>query len=95
MAEYGRQKAAAEAGLLDLDRSRGLVLACRLGKILHRDMPLLRDWQEALEQQGRPIAPYKDLGLAPLSLAHAAEALARLALSGLELRCSALAEPGT
>jgi len=94
MAEYGRQKAAAEAGLLDLDRGRGLVLACRLGKILHRDMPLLRDWQEALEQ-GRPIAPYKDLGLAPLSLAHAAEALARLALSGRTGVLSLAGEPGT
>ncbi len=81
LTEYGRQKAAAEAGLLDLDRGRGLVLVCRLGKVLHRDLPLLREWLAALER-GRPIEPFADLRLAPVSLAHAAAALAGLACSG-------------
>jgi len=81
LTEYGRQKAAAEAALLDLDRGRGLVQVCRLGKVLHRGMPLLREWVEALGR-GQAIAPFADLRLAPVSLARAAAALAELALSG-------------
>lgn len=79
--EYARQKAEAEAGLLALDRGRGLVLVVRLGKVLGPDASLLRAWREALAG-GEPIAPYGDLPVAPLSLGFAAAALADLALSG-------------
>jgi putative glycosyltransferase (TIGR04372 family) len=78
--EYARQKAEAEAGLLALDRGRGRVLAVRLGKVLGPDHPLLRSWLTALAA-GKPIAPFQDLPVAPLSVDHAVAALADLALS--------------
>lgn len=70
---YGEQKAAAEEQVLD--NAGAIVL--RLGKVLHADQPLIVGWREALAA-GRPIHPFADMVMAPVSLADAVEAIARL-----------------
>ena len=72
--EYGRQKAAAERALLGLgDRSAVL----RLTKVLSPSLELLQDWRRAL-LEGRPIAPFYDMYLAPVADDFVAQLAARL-----------------
>lgn len=61
---YGRQKAAAEAGILALG-DKGAIL--RLSKVLEPGLELLTGWagQLALE---KPITPFNDLYLAPVTV---------------------------
>lgn len=73
--EYGRQKAEAEARLLAMGAA-----VVRLTKVVRPDMPLLAGWVRAL-RAGVPIRPLRDLVMAPVSLAFAATALARIGLA--------------
>jgi dTDP-4-dehydrorhamnose reductase len=61
---YGRQKAAAEAGVLK--HSNGAVV--RLSKVLSRESELMQGWRTDLAA-GRAITPFHDLRLAPVTLA--------------------------
>ena len=60
--EYGRQKAEAERGILDLG---GAVV--RLTKVMAEVPPLFRSWDAAL-REGRTIAPFEDLFFSPVPL---------------------------
>lgn len=72
--EYGRLKAEAEAGILEL--SGGTVL--RLTKVLHAGAPLFRAWIDALGR-GEQVQAFADLMLAPITLEDAVAALLRSA----------------
>lgn len=64
LTQYGRQKVAAEAGVLALD---GDVAVLRLSKVLAPSLTLLNDWAAAL-RAGAAIAPFSDMFLAPIPL---------------------------
>lgn len=64
LTRYGEQKVAAESGVLALAGEVGVL---RLSKVLAPSLPLLNDWAAAL-RAGRPIAPFTDMYLAPISL---------------------------
>ena len=68
---YGRMKAEAEAAIRGLGE---LATVVRLTKVVHRRMPLFAGWFESLAR-GRPVEPYADLPLAPLTPHFAAAAL--------------------
>ena len=61
---YGRQKAAAEKGILALGEG---VSVLRLTKVFHSEMALFSGWMEALKK-GRPITAFEDMACAPLPL---------------------------
>jgi dTDP-4-dehydrorhamnose reductase len=65
---YGRQKAEAEARILELE---GKTAALRLAKIMGPDMPLLKTWCAELSA-GREITSYEDAFIAPITAAFAA-----------------------
>jgi|TARA_B100000315_G_scaffold32934_1_gene27654 dTDP-4-dehydrorhamnose reductase len=65
---YGRQKAEAEARILELD---GKTAVLRLTKIMGLDMPLLNTWCTDLAA-GREITAYEDAFIAPITAAFAA-----------------------
>ena len=67
---YGRQKAAAEAHVLGL--TGGTVL--RLTKVLTPDLPLLTGWCADLAA-GRPVTPFENFPLAPVTLDFAVETI--------------------
>lgn len=71
--EYGRQKAAAEEGILPL---RGAAVL-RLTKVVHPGMPLFDGWAAEL-RAGRPIEPFGDFHFAPVSADLVTEVLLRL-----------------
>lgn len=71
--EYGRQKTAAEAGILALPGAGVL----RLTKIVHRGMALFDGWVADL-RAGRPIAPFGDFRFAPVEVGLVAETILRL-----------------
>lgn len=73
--EYGRQKAAAEAGILAL-RDQGAVL--RLSKVLEPGLELLAGWCRDLAA-GALITPFHDLYLAPVPVALVAEIIGHIA----------------
>jgi dTDP-4-dehydrorhamnose reductase len=75
---YGRQKAAAEAHVLGL--RGGAVL--RLTKVLTPDVPLLTDWSADLAA-GRPVTPFENFPLAPVTLGFAVDTIVDI-LSGGE-----------
>jgi len=62
--EYGRQKAEAEARLLALGSS---VAVLRLSKVLTPSFSLFSRWADELAQ-GRPVAPFNDMGMAPVPM---------------------------
>lgn len=70
--EYGRQKAEAEAAVR---AAGGSVL--RLCKVVSPDLPLIAEWRRALKE-GRPIAPFSDMYLAPVPLGHVCRLIERL-----------------
>jgi dTDP-4-dehydrorhamnose reductase len=77
VSEYGRQKACAEAAILE-HVSRGAPVAIlRLAKVLTPDMPLLREWTAALAQD-RPVHPFHDMTLAPTPIDLVARAIVAL-----------------
>jgi dTDP-4-dehydrorhamnose reductase len=71
--EYGRQKAAAEAELL----AAGGATVVRLTKVLPPDWPLLVGWADKL-LRGEAVTAFGDLRMAPVPVAFAALALARV-----------------
>ena len=75
--DYGRLKAAAEAGVLHTPG--GAVV--RLTKVLHPAAPLFCGWRDALIGGGR-IQAFSDLRLAPVALDQVVEALILVATSG-------------
>lgn len=81
MGEYARQKAEAENRLLELDHGRGLALVVRLPKVLGPALPLWHGWVTDL-RAGRPVAPYQDLPVSPLSLPFAVATIGSLVLDG-------------
>ncbi|MBI4983952.1 MAG: sugar nucleotide-binding protein [Rhodocyclales bacterium] len=70
---YARQKAAAEASLLAAASGRGLAIV-RPTKILARQTPLLRAWEDALAARS-VIAPHAWRRMSPLHLDTAADAM--------------------
>lgn len=71
--EYGRQKAAAEAGILALPGAAVL----RLTKIVHPGMALFDGWAADL-RAGRPVSPFGDFRFAPVAVELVAETILRL-----------------
>jgi dTDP-4-dehydrorhamnose reductase len=67
--EYGRQKAEAEAYLLDFGESTAVI---RFSKVIAPDMPLLSGWVRSL-RAGEPIHPFLDAVMAPVSASFATE----------------------
>lgn len=72
--EYGRQKSAAEQGLLALGPECAVL---RLSKVLSPALELVRGWRGALEA-GRTIAPFHDMYLAPVSVDFVSEMIIQL-----------------
>lgn len=75
--EYGRQKTAAEAGILELPGAAVL----RLTKVVHPGMALFDGWAADL-RAGRPIAPFGDFRFAPVEMGLVAETILRLCSLG-------------
>jgi dTDP-4-dehydrorhamnose reductase len=73
--EYGRQKAAAERGVLALGERGGVL---RLTKIAETMLPLLTRWRKEL-RTGKPVTPFSDMCVSPVPLTLAVAAAARLA----------------
>ena len=69
---YGWQKAEAEQGVL---QAGGAVL--RLSKVLAPDLGLLQDWRRAL-LSGKPIGPFHDMWLAPVTVGMVVGLIGRL-----------------
>lgn len=69
---YGRHKAEAESAVL---ARGGAVL--RLSKVLSPDLPLLQNWGHDLTA-GRPIQPFSDMRLAPITVGFVVDLIARL-----------------
>ncbi|MBP7506354.1 MAG: sugar nucleotide-binding protein [Prolixibacteraceae bacterium] len=72
--EYGRQKAETERALLLLGKSVSII---RFSKIIWPEMPLVANWINLLKN-GKPISPFADMGISPISLSYAVEALAAI-----------------
>ena len=70
---YGRQRVEAERRILRL--ADGAVL--RLAKVLTPSLPVLEAWRQDL-LAGRPIAPFSDRYLAPVSMVQVCDVLDRL-----------------
>lgn len=69
--EYGRQKAEAEALLLNLNNRVSVV---RLNKVISTKLPLFDHWIISLSN-GAPIYPFFDMVMAPISLKFVADIL--------------------
>ena len=68
---YGRQKAEAEARILELE---GKTVVLRLTKIIGPDMPLLNRWQTELAS-GQNITAYQDTTIAPITAVFASRVM--------------------
>ena len=79
-AEYGRQKAAAERGLLGLAPEQAAIV--RLTKVLDPEDPLLNGWIAAL-RRGEPVHPFRDKVMAPVSLSSTVKVLLGVAQARL------------
>jgi dTDP-4-dehydrorhamnose reductase len=77
VSEYGRQKAAAEAELRARMASGAPIGILRLAKVVSPGMALLRQWWDALSE-GRPIAAFHDMMMAPVPVDLVAAAIAAL-----------------
>ncbi|MBI5558937.1 MAG: sugar nucleotide-binding protein [Deltaproteobacteria bacterium] len=73
--EYGRQKSRVEEELMKFGENAAIV---RFTKIVSSSMPLVKNWLIDLGGS-RPIHPYSDMFLAPVSTRFAAEACFRIA----------------
>lgn len=73
VSEYGRHKALAEGGMRHVvDRGMGAVL--RLTKVVTPQMPVVERWRQDL-RAGKPIGPFSNLPLAPVSVGHVMETM--------------------
>jgi dTDP-4-dehydrorhamnose reductase len=77
VSEYGRQKAAAEAALVERMRQGAPVVILRLAKIVSPGMELLRQWAASLGS-GKAIRAFDDMMMAPTPVAMVASAIERL-----------------
>jgi dTDP-4-dehydrorhamnose reductase len=77
VSEYGKQKAAAEAGLLAHMRKGEPAAILRLAKIVSPGMELLRQWITNLSA-GKPIRAFHDMQMAPTPVALVAAAIEQL-----------------
>ena len=77
LSEYGRQKAAAEAGLLRSKTNGAPVAILRLAKVVSDAMPLVGGWVRELSA-GKPIRAFHDLALAPAPTDQVCAAIAAL-----------------
>jgi dTDP-4-dehydrorhamnose reductase len=77
VSEYGRQKAAAEAALVERMRQGAPVVILRLAKIVSPGMELLRQWAASLGS-GKAIRAFDDMMMAPTPVAMVARAIERL-----------------
>lgn len=73
--EYGRQKAEAEKQLLALGENIAIV---RLGKVVGPHLPLLEGWISDL-RAGKPIHPFGDMRLAPVTVDFTVDVLKEVA----------------
>lgn len=64
VSEYGRQKARAEAELMQRMQDGAPIAVLRLAKVVSPGMALVRDWIGALKQ-GKPIRAFRDMTMAP------------------------------
>lgn len=69
--EYGRQKAATEAGLSQHGQRCAVI---RLAKVVHGKLAVFQSWRDQLSQ-GRVIQPFSDYMCAPVSLAQTVQAI--------------------
>jgi dTDP-4-dehydrorhamnose reductase len=74
---YGRQKAAAEAGLRKLIEDGAPTGILRLSKVVSPGMQLLADWRETLAA-GRAVRAFADMTLAPVPIRLVVCAIMRL-----------------
>ncbi len=91
MTAYGRMKAEAEEAILATCLE---AVVLRLTKVLPSTLPLIASWRDAWTR-GEPVRPFSDLMLAPVSPAHAAEAIAAVTLASHPdriVQCSATAD---
>lgn len=72
--EYGRQKAEAEALLLALNDRIAVV---RLNKVISPSLTLFKNWINTL-RSGKPIQPFYDMVMAPISLKFVMNLLVRI-----------------
>lgn len=77
---YGRQKAEAEARILELE---GKTAVLRLTKIMGPDMPILRTWHANLVA-GEKITSYEDAFIAPITAAFVALMIHAIISGGAE-----------
>jgi dTDP-4-dehydrorhamnose reductase len=77
---YGRQKAEAEARILELE---GKTVVLRLTKIIGPDMPLLNRWQTELAS-GQNITAYQDTTIAPITAVFASRVMHEIIGAGTE-----------
>lgn len=77
VSEYGRQKAKTEAALRDRVAGGAPIAILRLSKVVSPDMALIRQWAHTLSQ-GRSIAAFADMPMAPVPVDVVAEAIAAL-----------------
>lgn len=73
--EYGRQKAATEAGLMDLRQNISIV---RFTKLLGPQTPLINNWLEQLKNK-IVIHPFCDMVLAPVTIDFASKVMVEIA----------------
>ncbi len=76
--EYGRQKAAAEKRLIELDEGRGLVAIVRLTKVLTETTPAIARFSEHIRNKAS-FEAFSDLRFSPLSLRYVVESLLKIA----------------
>src|SRR5580704_13877111 len=77
VSEYGRQKAAAEAGLRERMRAGAPIGILRLAKVVSANMPLLHGWVRTLKA-GEPIRAFRDMPMAPAPTELVSAAIAAL-----------------
>lgn len=78
--EYGRQKAEAEARLLAMASSCGIL---RLSRVLGPSPGLFTGWKEALAN-GKPVEAFDDMVLAPVTLKSVVKVISELLLKKAE-----------
>lgn len=77
VSEYGRQKAATEAAILDRIAKGAPLAILRLSKVVSPNIPLIQGWIDTLAQ-GRPIETFNDMALAPVPIDLVTAAIDRL-----------------
>ena len=77
VSEYGRQKAKTEGALRDRMAGGAPIAILRLSKVVSPDMALIRQWRHTLSQ-GRSIAAFADMPMAPVPVDTVAKAISAL-----------------